>query len=234
MQTEIQFGSRKITAEIKYSDRNSISIRVNPAGEVTILAPDGIPYGQLIVKIIQKVPWVLKQQRYFNRFKPLAKPRRYVSGETHLYLGRQHKLKVVRAEEKCIKVYRAQIWVYEKDTRPQAVKNVVDKWYRQRAREVFLELLKEAFPRIHRYYRKEMPGLLIRNMSKRWGSCTRAGNIVLNLELIKASKSCIEYVIVHELCHLVHHNHTQAFFGLLAKLLPDWEKRKQKLEERLA
>jgi len=71
-------------------------------------------------------------------------------------------------------------------------------------------------------------------MAKRWGSCTKAGKIILNVELIKAPKGSIEYVIIHELCHLVQHNHTKAFFDLQNIMMPDWKKWKERLEYCLA
>ena len=71
-------------------------------------------------------------------------------------------------------------------------------------------------------------------MEKRWGSCTRNGKITLNPEMIKAPKACIEYVMVHELCHLVHHNHTRDFYDLQSRMFPDWQKWKDKLEKTLA
>jgi len=71
-------------------------------------------------------------------------------------------------------------------------------------------------------------------MKLRWGSCSANGNIILNPELIKAPKACIEYVIIHELCHLLHRNHTKAFFALQSRVMPDWEKWKNKLENFMA
>ena len=83
-------------------------------------------------------------------------------------------------------------------------------------------------------YKVEPSGIYIQNMPKRWGSCTHKGKIILNPELIKAPKPCIEYVIIHELCHLIHHDHTKNFFDLQTKEMPDWQKWKTKLEILLA
>jgi predicted metal-dependent hydrolase len=77
-------------------------------------------------------------------------------------------------------------------------------------------------------------GIYLQNMPTRWGSCTPNGKVILNPELIKAPKRCIEYVIIHELCHLVHHDHTQKFFALQKNMMPDWVKWKSRLEKLLA
>ena len=83
-------------------------------------------------------------------------------------------------------------------------------------------------------YKVEPSSIVIRDMPTRWGSCTAKGKIILNPELIKAPKGCIEYVIIHELCHLIHHDHTQKFLDLQTKEMPYWEKWKIKLEKLLA
>lgn len=102
-------------------------------------------------------------------------------------------------------------------------------WYRQKAVDHFNTLLEKVLP-LFQKYGIEKPALEIRPMTKRWGSCTVNGKVILNLELIKAAKGSIEYVIIHELCHLVHHNHTRAFYELQTRMMPDWKKWKERLE----
>jgi hypothetical protein len=80
-------------------------------------------------------------------------------------------------------------------------------------------------------YKISQPEVKIKRLKKKWGSCSKQGKITLNSELVKAPKGCIEYVINHELCHLVEHNHSSAFYELQEKTMPDWEKRKNKLEK---
>ena len=109
------------------------------------------------------------------------------------------------------------------------VKDLVNQWYRMQAKRKFTEV---AEPLIQKFmkYDVEPSGLYIQNMPKRWGSCTPNGKIILNPELIKAPKGCLEYVIVHELCHLIHRDHTRKFFDLQTKEMPGWEKWKMRLE----
>ncbi len=123
--------------------------------------------------------------------------------------------------------------MHSQNKKPEALKKQLETWYKQRAAIIFNELLEEALPKF-RKYKIEKPVLTIRTMSKRWGSCTASGKIILNTELIKAPKGCIEYVIIHELCHLVYHNHNRSFQNLLAKVLPEWSKLKSRLECMLA
>ena len=111
--------------------------------------------------------------------------------------------------------------------------HLVVEWYSQNAK---LKLRTIAQPLIDNFkkYNIEPSSIVLRDMPTRWGSCTPKGKIILNPELIKAPKGCIEYVIIHELCHLVHHDHTQKFIDLQTKEMRDWEKWKMKLEKLLA
>ena len=106
-------------------------------------------------------------------------------------------------------------------------------WYKTKAKIKFIEI---AEPLIEQFkkYNVEPKGIYIQNMSKRWGSCTAKGKIILNPELMKAPKACIQYVIIHELCHLIHYDHTQKFMDLQTKEMPDWRRWKDKLENLLA
>lgn len=123
--------------------------------------------------------------------------------------------------------------VYTKDTDPKAVEKIIKNWYRQKATLIFDKALTEQI-NLFDQYNITKPEIEIKWMAKRWGSCTRNGKITLNTELVKAPKACIEYVMVHELCHLVIRNHTKDFYDLQAKIFPDWQKWKEKLEKTLA
>lgn len=233
MNRQIQFGSIQIDFILRIEDRKSIFIQVYPDTSIIVCAPKHSTEEAILRKVRLKAPWIIKQIAFFGSFQPLTKPRRFISGETHLYLGRQHRLKITPGTPEDIKVFRGQIWIYSQTTSASILKDRLDDWYRKRALIIFHELLSELFPKFKRY-RINCPVLIIRKMSKRWGSCTTGGKIILNTELIKAPKSCIEYVLTHELCHLVHSNHSKYFFQLLNRILPDWERRKDQLERLLA
>ncbi|MCC6549735.1 MAG: DUF45 domain-containing protein, partial [Ignavibacteriaceae bacterium] len=119
---------------------------------------------------------------------------------------------------------------------PHDVEKLVKNWYRRRAeqklREIALPLI-ESFAKRHKIAIPQ-ENFVLRQMPTRWGSCTAKGKIIVNPELIKAPAGCIEYVILHELCHLVHRNHTQRFFDLQTKEMHDWAKWKTRLEKLLA
>jgi predicted metal-dependent hydrolase len=229
MQHQIKFGSKNIVFNLEYRKRKSLSIKVHPDNNVEVLAPLAARESQVFEKVKLKAPWILKQVDHFNSYKPSTPPRRFINGETHLYLGRQYRLKIVPGNEDVIKAYRGQLWIHSRNPKPEILKVQLDQWYKQKAYVIFNELMEELLPKFKRY-RIIMPALTIRAMSKRWGSCTPSGKIILNSALIKAPKGSIEYVIIHELCHLVHYNHTKEFQRLQSRMLPDWRKWKDRLE----
>ena len=194
-------------------------------------APLGTSMERIEETVKKKAPWILKQQGFFLAFQPRTTERRYVSGETHLYLGKQYRLQVRTGGIASVKLKGAFIVVTTDDQQNAAA--LLRKWYAARAKAKFEEIAKPLIERFN-LYKVKPTALVLRDMPTRWGSCTAKGKIILNPELIKAPKACIEYVIVHELCHLIHHDHTRKFFELQTREMKDWEKWKAKLEILLA
>lgn len=229
----IKYGTQQIEFELVYVDRKTLGISVHPDLSVEVKAPLTAPKEAIFDKVKKRASWIVEQKRFFLGFEPLRKELLYKAGETHYYLGRQYQLKIEKANKNEVSYFRNHLLVETRDNSPEQVKKLLDAWYRERAKIKFAEY---AEPLIERFkkYDVEPKNLFIQQMKYRWGSCSAKGNIILNPELIKAPKTCIEYVIIHELCHLVHHKHNNAFFVLLSREMPDWEKWKNRLEEFMA
>jgi hypothetical protein len=234
----IQYGSRTIQFRLVYVNRKSLGITVTPDLEVLVKAPTHAKLEIIKDKIIKKAPWIIKQQSLFLSFQPITPQRRYVSGETHLYLGRQYRLKIIKAKlnpkSDVVKLKGQFIEVHTSDL--SKVKMMVDNWYLSKAKAIIKPLAENLFNNFIKRNKLKVSSFQFsfRSMPTRWGSCTAKGKIIINPELIKAPKLCIEYVIIHELCHLIYHDHTQKFIELQTKHLKDWEKRKMKLERFMA
>lgn len=226
----IAFGSAIIQYSLTYQKRKSLGIKVYPNCNVKVAVPFDTPEIEVHKYLKKKAIWIIKQQREFLSYQPLTPPRSYINGETHLYLGRQYKLLTEADNKNEVKLFRGRINVLYKEAGD--VRDVLNKWYRERALIHFQEMLDKTFP-LFKKYQILKPELQIRQMEKRWGSCTPNGKVILNPELIKAPKGSIEYVLIHELCHLVHHNHTKAFYDLQESIMPDWKTWKEKLEHSL-
>lgn len=231
MRDTVTFGNATIDYQVKFVDRKTLGIQVHPDKSVHVLAPLETSTEKVREKVKSKAGWILKQQDFFLAFHPMTPARKFVSGETHLYLGKQYRLKVTEGKSQSVKLSGGYINVVTKlksDTK--AVERQLKKWYTDKAKTHIDKVFEECKPKAERFTKIE-PTLHYRWMKKRWGSCDKDGKIHLNLELIKAPKSCIEYVVIHEMCHLLYLNHSKAFYDLLEEVYPNWKKTKDKLEK---
>ncbi|HWK03800.1 MAG TPA: SprT family zinc-dependent metalloprotease [Puia sp.] len=227
----IRYGAVDIEYALVFNVRKTLGIRVFPDCRVQVVAPLQTDISTIEEKIRTKAAWIIRQQRAYQSFLPHTPERLFVNGETHLYFGRQYKLRVEHCLVDKVKLFRGRLIICCRQVSDP--KNVLNKWYKEKAVTHFHEILQKILLQFKdRIISK--PILQVRAMHKRWGSCTPSGRIILNPELIKASRGSIEYVIIHELCHLVYRNHTKAFYRLQEKVMPDWKKWKEKLEYSLA
>lgn len=223
----VEFGSCVIEYTIYRVNRKTLGIKVNPDGSVELRAPIDAGLESIKERVHRRAGWIIRQQRYFESFGVATTQRRYVSGESHLYLGCQYMLRIIQSAVNAVHYQNNIIEIECRQKRDAAT--LLHTWYRQRAKIKFNEY---ATPIIEQFsiYGVKPKSIEIKKMDTRWGYCTKDGNIFLNPRLICAPRCCIEYVITHELCHLVYRNHNKAFYALLSKQMPHWEKWKNKLE----
>ena len=233
IQLSIEYGGVTIPFELRYSARKSFQIAVHPDGSVAVKAPLHINNDQVLQRVHKRVRWIQKQIRYFAQFEPRTPQRKFVGGESHLYLGRQYRLKIEHADQNQVRLKHGYFYVQTSDPQPMRVEKLLNQWYLDKASVYFAKVFNECWKHPQNAG-KSKPVMKIRNMKTRWGSLSSRGNMTLNLQLIKAPKECIEYVVMHELCHLSHHNHGPDFYHLLDIMMPDWVQRKNKLERSLA
>jgi predicted metal-dependent hydrolase len=234
MRGTIDYAGHSIDYRARYSRRTTLAISVLPDGAVEIVAPEGTAKQDVERRLLRRAGWVIQQRRYFEQFRPRTPERRFVGGETHMYLGRQYRLKVEAGDQDrvCLKggFFRVSV---KGPPSPDRVRHLMAEWYRERADAklkeryaVFTKRFGRLLPRI--------PTVAVAAMKRRWGSYSASGRITLNVDLIRAALPCIDYVIAHELAHARHPHHKRAFFDLLELMLPDWKDRKQRLERALA
>lgn len=226
----VAYGQRSIDYSLFYAARNTLEIAVYPDGSVIVKAPLDSDISLIEKKIKKRAQWVIKQLSYFRQFTPKTPVRSYINGETHLYLGKQYRLKSVQGNENSVKLTRGffLITCRERPT-PEITKRLLQKWYTQKAAFQFKESFNRCWPKFNSQAIVK-PALSIKKMQKRWGSLSKKGVVTLNTDLVKAPKECIDYVVTHELCHLKHHNHSPEFYKLLESAIPQWEEIKHKLE----
>lgn len=229
---EFAYGTETIRYRVqRVSTRCTLGIEVHPNLCVLVRAPLGCADETISARVKKRAAWISRQIAEFRRYAPRTPGRQYLSGETHLYLGRQYRLKVVTGDSASVSISRGQLTVTVAGANdPERVRALLHRWYLDRARQVFGEMLKQC---LAQFRGTRLPRLIVRKMQSRWGSLSPAGSMTLNADLVRAPRACIEYVIVHELCHIRHRDHDASFYRLLGQEMPDWGKRKQRLEAAL-
>ncbi|PJZ77303.1 M48 family metallopeptidase [Leptospira neocaledonica] len=208
-------------------------LTVYPDLNIVARFPEGTQISEVEKKLSKRKIWIQRQIHYFENFLPRQPARRYIGGETHFYLGKQHILKLQQGPESNVKLTRNQFVVTSKfPEKPELVEKILNTWYNQQGKILMTQRF-ELLSALLKKYKVKTPLLKFRKMQKRWGSCSSDGIILLNTELIKTPLSCIDYVIVHEFCHLKFPKHDFRFYKMLDDLLPDWRYRKDRLERSL-
>ena len=221
------YGTSIIHYHLEHRRRKTLAIEVHPDGAVRVMVPPGTPLETVAQKVSKRARWILRQQREFAQYPPLQPPKAYQSGETHRYLGRQYRLKVVQGSPVQVKLSRGWLEVHSPD--PARVGPLLERWFRLRAETVITERMGVVLERLKPHGLTHSGEFQLKKMDKRWGSCTAEGRIYLNPRLIAAPKDCIDYVLTHELCHTRIHRHSSAFYALLSKCLPDWKETRARL-----
>lgn len=209
--------------------RKTAQLVVDPSGCVEARVPTSRSEESIERLVRSKARWIIRQQDYFASFRPRDPQRRYVSGETIRYLGRQYRLKITQSGRASAKLIGPHLVVAtEMGGSSSDVRRTVLEWYRSRATDVFRRKAAHLHETMSAHGIADAQ-IIVRWMTRRWGSCTPSKRIILNPLLVITPADCVEYVVAHELCHLKIPNHGDAFYRLLSTIMPDWQKRRERL-----
>lgn len=230
-QMVLDYGQSRIQYGLKRSNRRDLAITVHPDQSVEVTAPLDAEIDTIQAKVRRRAKWITRQIVFFEPLQPLPKGKQYVNGETHKYLGRQYRLRVLKSDASRVRLMGRFIEVETSSPQDSTViERAVCAWYRHRAEDVFGRVA-DLCHKIGKPHRVPQSRFSIRRMKRRWGSCSAAGQILLNPDLMMTPMVCVEYVVMHEMCHLEQMNHGPAFYRLLSRCMPDWEVRKKRLNE---
>ncbi|UYZ14760.1 M48 family metallopeptidase [Brevibacillus sp. WF146] len=232
---QVEFGGKVIPFVLVRKPVKHVNLHIKPDMTVMVSANEKVPLDFILGFVKQKAAWILKNIQFFEDVQPeVQSEKEYVSGESFKYLGKQYRLRVEESESEGVKYYRGFIYLYVKDELDfKRKEKLFGEWLRNRAETVFNESLDKMYALVQKYNVRK-PKLIIRTMKARWGSClSDAHAILLNFELIKAPKYCIDYVVLHELIHFLYKNHDYQFYSFLSALMPDWKQRKAILDEEI-
>lgn len=228
----IVYGDQVIDFELLESSSRSqkILIKVYADCRVVVSTPLNTDDKTIIEAVKQRSRWIYKQLREFREQSKFITPRQYKSGESHFYLGKQYQLKVIHddTKPKGVKLLRGRLEVNTLDTDIESIKSHLNEWYRSRAKVIFEVRLRQILEKA--LWVEAKPDIRLMTMRTQWGNCSPSGVLTLNPHLVKAPTICIDYVILHELCHLAEHNHSDRFYQLLTQVMPDWETIKERLD----
>lgn len=231
----VRYGEREFHFHLGVrgtAQKAAIKVHVHPDGRVDVEAPATASLAEIKAAVQRRARWVLKHLDNIDKRHRDARPRQWVSGESQLYLGRRYVLKVLDAPTQrkvTCKLTRGQLRVQGADLDVTRTEKAVRRWYRARAADVFqrrLVKMADTLPWV-----SSVPAWQLMEMQAQWGSCSPQGVIILNPHLVKASTRAVDYVILHELCHLAEHNHSARFYRLLDQHMPEWRSVKERLDE---
>jgi len=209
----------------------NLNLTVKPNLEVVLSAPIGLESKYINDFLESKQSWIDKQLNFFREYSPQSIEKEFVSGENFRYLGKNYRLKVIEDIKDEVELKNDFLVLYIRDKNDIELKRrVIKEWYQNRAKEVFRKLI----VKYQAIVKKKINRITLKEMKTRWGSCnSHKGYINLNLHLIHQPIRCIEYVVAHELAHLVHPNHSREFYNYLSYLLPDWRELKERLHSQM-
>lgn len=211
----------------------NLNLRIRKDGNVFVSANNDIPLEEIDEFVRSKSDYVLASVKKFEEMAQCRpQPKQYVSGESFYVQGRALRLKVSNADKDRVNTDGVYIFLEVKDPDDFDRKHkLISRFLNRQCKLVFDEVIDELYPAFKKYG-VDKPMLKIRDMETRWGSClAKKGIITLNKRLLEAPRNCIEYVVMHELCHFIQPNHSKHFYSFLTMLMPDWKERKDLLEK---
>ena len=224
---------RKISYCLERKNVKNLNLRVRKDGAVFVSANETVSCKEIDDFVCSKARYIIEAiERFHDMAKYKPQPKQYVSGETFCIQGRGLRLQVSQAKKDSVSSDGIYICLEVKDVNDfEKKRRIVNRFLDQQCKAVFGEVLDELYP-LFAKYGVDKPTLRIRDMETRWGSClVKKGIVTLNKRLIEAPRNCIEYVMMHELCHFIHPNHSKGFYMFLTMLMPDWKGRKLHLEK---
>ncbi|MGF9889333.1 SprT family zinc-dependent metalloprotease [Priestia megaterium] len=223
------FSNESIHYEIRYKNRSSFAIKVDGYGMVEVLAPKGTPVEQVISVLENN--WALIQQK-INEMKDRAlgmKEKVYEHGESFLYVGKNYPIRIHHDSSvtKDSVVFEADtLHIYVNQHHDEAIKQALKRFYYQQCKA----LVTKSISSYQKHFKTKPRSISISDSKKAWGTCDSKRQLTFNWRLAMAPQHVIDYVVVHEMCHMVHMNHDRSFWRLVGKIMPDYREQEHWLE----
>jgi len=215
--------------KIIFSDRRTIGIVLHPLKGVTVRAPYRTSLKMIDRFVSGKAGWIQKTLDKYKNAKNLNEVKRFSDGGKIMFLGQEFEVKTTQSDKDFISLHDNLLEIgLDNINDPVMIRAKLNRWYMNQAREIIPGRITEIINKYHGYSFIPL-GISIRKMRSRWGSCNSKGRVTINSELTKLSPALIDYVIIHELCHLRYHNHGREFHRLLQSLIPGYKSLRKEL-----
>lgn len=230
MNGNILYKNIPINFEIEYKKRKTFAIEIVPPNKIKVKSPRGISKSKIEELVHSKANWIIKKLEEFKDIEHMQIERRFVDGEIFMYLGKEYILKITQdknLKKAEVSICNEFIHVKTPKIEIEIIKKIMIEWYK-------IECDKKIRERIEVYGQKlgEMPRIIkVKEQKRRWGTCTSRRDVLFNWKCIMAPIDVIDYIVVHELCHLVHMNHSANFWSLVKSNFPHYEEKKQWLRK---
>ncbi len=227
----IGFGTTRIDFNIEYRKRKTVSISVEPPKSVLVVAPDGMPEEEIKDIVKSRGAWIVQKLFEFRNIEAKKVNREFVNGESFMYLGRNYSLQIhvdkTLGNSSEVKLFRGKFHVYVKEKSDALIKNAMEAWFRQKTEEQ----VKKRIKYYQKFFSKEPTAIKVKEQKKRWASCTSNDEVLFNWRCSMAKATAIDYIVVHEMCHMYYKNHSKEFWDLVASVMSDYESRKEWLRD---
>lgn len=225
MELSYEFGTQRIEFSVVFRKRKTISIEVEVPNTIKVIAPEGTPEDRILETVKIKSKWIVQKLFEIKEMEYRKRTRQYVNGESFIYLGRNYSLQIVPDDKMILpetKLIRGKINVFTSSKDEDTIRRSIEMWYKDKAGEKIRERAKYYQP----YFDVKPKKIVIKEQQKRWGSCTSRNELLFNWKCIMAPSPVLDYIVVHEMCHMTYKNHSKEFWQMLKRILPDYENRK--------
>lgn len=231
MKYKVQYGTKELEFKIEFKDRDTMSISVEPPNYILVVAPTGMPEEDIKGIVKSRGKWIVQKLFEFRNIEAKKVNREFVNGESFMYLGRNYSLQIhidkALQNNSKVKLFRGKFHVYVKEKNEEIIKEAMEAWYREKTEEQVRKRIKYY----KKFFEKKPSDIKVKEQKKRWASCTSKNELLFNWRCGMAKATALDYIVVHEMCHMYYKNHSQEFWDLVASVMSDYESRKEWLRD---
>lgn len=224
-----QYGTKYIEFNAEFKKRKTIKISISPPNIVNVSAPAGISHKRLVEIVETKAKWIENKLESVNKYQFIETERKFEEGEGFMYLGKTYPLHILyddNVRKPHVELYygKFNMTVCENDN--IKIKNEMEQWYRLKAYEYIICRIKYY----QKFFDKKPRKVKVKEQKRIWGSCTYRDDLYFNWRCIMAEADSVDYIIVHEMCHMKYKNHSKEYWNFVSSILPDYKVRKEWLK----